>query len=259
MLGAIAGDIIGSIYEWNNIKTTEFPLFVEGCQFTDDTVLTVSVAECILRSTGYAENFKEYYARYPDAGYGVMFHQWACSSEMGPYNSWGNGSAMRVSPLGFAYSTLDEVLREAERSAAVTHNHPEGIRGAQATASAIFLSRSGNTKREVKEYVETEFGYNLGKSLDEIRPNYTFDVSCQGSVPQAITAFLESDGFEDAIRLAISIGGDSDTIACITGGIAQAFYGGVPEDIARQTLDLLDDQLLAVTIEFVDKYTPLNT
>ncbi|MBU4174344.1 MAG: ADP-ribosylglycohydrolase family protein [Actinobacteria bacterium] len=259
MLGAIAGDMIGSIYEWNNIKTTRFPLFGTGCVFTDDTVLTVSVADCILNGTGYAEKFKEYYARYPGAGYGGMFHQWASSSDMGPYNSWGNGSAMRVSPVGFAYSTLEEVLREAKRSAAATHDHPEGIKGAQATASAIFLSRSGNSKTEVKEYLETRFDYDLGKSLDEIRPNYTFDVSCQGSVPQAITAFLEADGFEDAIRLAISIGGDSDTIACITGGIAQAFYGGVPYVIARQALDLLDNDLRSVIIKFMDKYTPLDT
>ncbi len=259
MLGAIAGDIIGSIYEWNNIKTTRFPLFGAGCGFTDDTVLTVAVAECILNGTGYAEKFKEYYTQYPGAGYGGMFHRWASSSDVGPYNSWGNGSAMRVSPAGFAFSTLEEVLREAERSAAVTHNHPEGIRGAQATASAIFLAMSGKSKEEIREYIVSEFRYDLEESLDDIRPKYTFDVSCQGSVPQAITAFLESDGFENAIRLAISIGGDSDTIACITGGIAQAFYGGVPEDIAARTLDLLDNQLRSIVIEFMDKYTPLNT
>jgi len=254
MLGAIAGDMIGSIYEWNNIKTTEFHLFGEGCQFTDDTVLTVAVADCILSGAGYAEKFKEYYGRYPSAGYGGMFHQWAGSTDMGPYNSWGNGSAMRVSPVGFAFGTLEEVLREAERSAAVTHDHPEGIKGARATASAIFLARSGKSREEIKEYVETEFGYDLGKSLDDIRPMYTFEVSCQGSVPQAITAFLESDGFENAIRLAISIGGDSDTIACITGGIAQAFYGGVPVDIAARTLDLLDEYLRPVVVEFTDRY-----
>ena len=254
MLGAIAGDIIGSIYEWNNIKTTRFPLFGAGCEFTDDTVLTVSVADCILNGTGYAEKFKEYYTRYPGAGYGGRFHKWARSADMGSYNSWGNGSAMRVSPVGFAFDTLEKVLAEAERSAAVTHDHPEGIKGAQATASAIFLSRSGSTRREIREYLETEFDYDLEKSLDEIRPKYTFDVSCQGSVPQAITAFLESDGFENAIRLAISIGGDSDTIACITGGIAQAFYGGVPEDIAARTLDLLDEYLRPVVVEFTDRY-----
>lgn len=254
MLGAIAGDIIGSIYEWNNIKTTEFPLFGEGCRFTDDSVLTVAVADCLLHGAVYADKFKEYYAYYPNAGYGGMFHRWAGSDDMGPYMSWGNGSAMRVSPVGYAFDTLDEVLAEAKRSAAVTHDHPEGIKGAQATASAILLSRSGKTREEIKEYVESEFGYNLGEPLDQIRSYYRFDVSCQGSVPQAITAFLESDGFEDAIRLAISIGGDSDTIACITGGIAQAFYGGVPEDIAEKTLGLLDGRLRPVVVEFMERY-----
>lgn len=259
MLGAIAGDVVGSIFEWNNIKTTDFTLFGKGCHFTDDTVLTVAVADCVLNKSGYAEKFKEYYALYPGAGYGEMFHRWAGSSDMSPYNSWGNGSAMRVSPVGFAFDTLEEVLDEAERSASVTHDHPEGIKGAQATAAAIFLSRSGESKSAIKEYVQKSFGYDLGVPLDLIRPGYGFDVSCQGSVPQAITAFLESESFENAIRLAISIGGDSDTIACITGGIAQAFYGGVPENIAQDTLDRLDDKLRPVVLEFTDRFNILNS
>ena len=254
MIGAIAGDIIGSIYEWNNVRTTGFPLFSDHCSFTDDTVLTVAVADSIIRDTGYTEKLKEYYSYYPHAGYGGMFRRWAASADMGPYNSWGNGSAMRVSPVGFAFDTLDGVLEEAKRSAEVTHDHPEGIKGAQATASAIFLARTGKSKDEIGKYVEDTFKYDLGETIDEIRKYYTFDVSCQGSVPQAITAFLESNDFEDAIRKAVSIGGDSDTIACITGGIAQAFYGGVPDEIREKVLRILDARLSEVVHQFMDKY-----
>ncbi len=254
MLGAIAGDIIGSVYEGNNIKTKDFPLFDVNCQFTDDTVLTVAVADVILNGGGYADRLKEYYRCYPYAGYGGNFRLWAQSINTEPYNSWGNGSAMRVSPVGFAFTDLDSVLREAKRSAEVTHNHPEGIKGAQATAAAIFLARTGLEKGAIKSYIETTFGYDLGQTLETIRPGYRFDISCQGSVPQAILAFLESTDFEDAIRNAVSLGGDSDTIACITGGIAEAFYGGVPQPIAREALARLDQPLSAVTREFRFKY-----
>lgn len=254
MLGAITGDIIGSIFERNNIKTKEFPLFQTTSHFTDDTVLSVAVADLILNGGGYIDIYKTYYRRYPQAGYGKGFKNWANSENREPYNSLGNGSAMRVSPVGFAFNNLETVLQEAERSAEVTHNHPEGIRGARATATAIFLARTGNDKSAIKSYIETTFGYNLNQTLDEIRPAYRFDVSCQGSVPQAIIAFLESTDFEDAIRNAISIGGDSDTIACICGGIAHAFYGEVPEFIARQTLALLDTDLYNITQGFMDKY-----
>jgi ADP-ribosylglycohydrolase len=254
MLGAVSGDIIGSVYEWNNIKTTDFPLFVARSHFTDDTVLTVAVADCIMHGGGYADAFRRYYSRYPDAGYGGMFHRWAGSPDAGPYNSWGNGSAMRVSPVGYAFDTLDETLAEAGRSAGVTHDHPEGIKGARATASAIFMARNGGGKGEIKSYVESAFGYDLDRSVDEIRPGYSFDVSCRGSVPEAIIAFLESADFEDAVRLAISLGGDSDTIGCITGGISQAFYGGVPGDIREETLSRLDDGLRPVVAGFMDEY-----
>ena len=254
MIGAIAGDIIGSIYEGNNIKTKEFALFSRGCRFTDDTVLTIAVADTLLNGGNYTEQFKNYCRRYPDAGYGMNFRNWALSDRTEPYNSWGNGSAMRVSPIGFALSDLDSVLREARRSAEVTHNHPEGIKGAGATAAAIFLARTKKDKKLIKSYIETTFGYDLGFSLNRIRPHYQFDVSCQGSVPQAIAAFLESTDFEDAIRNAISIGGDSDTIACIAGGIAQAFYGGVPEAVARQALSILDEPLRQMTEAFTSKY-----
>lgn len=254
MLGSIVGDIIGSVYEWNNIKTKDFPLFHVNCQFTDDTVLTVAVADVILNGGKYAERLKEYYHCYPYAGYGGNFRHWCESNYNAPYNSWGNGSAMRVSPVGFAGADLNSVLREAKRSAEVTHNHPEGIKGAQATAAAIFLARTGHEKGVIKSYIETAFGYDLGQTLETIRPGYQFDVSCQGSVPQAILAFLESTDFEDAIRNAVSFGGDSDTIACITGGIAEAFYGGVPEPIAHQALAYLDQPLNVVTMEFMSKY-----
>jgi ADP-ribosylglycohydrolase len=258
MIGAMAGDVIGSVYERENVKTPDFePLFHEYSRPTDDTVLTAAVAEWILDGAedgDLVDKLKKYCLRYPQAGYGKTFIGWAMSSDRSPYNSWGNGSAMRVSPVGFAYDTLDEVLRHAERSAAVTHDHPEGIKGAQATATAIFLARTGSGKDDIRKYVESTFGYNLGESIDSIREWYKFDVSCQGSVPQAIRAFLESDGFEDAVRKAISIGGDSDTIACVAGGIAQAFYGGVPDDIRAGTWVRLDGPLREVVREFERRF-----
>jgi ADP-ribosylglycohydrolase len=254
MLGAIAGDIIGSIYERQNIKTKAFPLFGSESRFTDDTVLTVAVAETLLENGSYVQKFHDYFHRYPDAGYGGTFRKWATAASQEPYNSWGNGSAMRVSPIGFAFNQVDQVLEEAARSAAVTHNHPEGVKGAQATAVAILLARQGNSKTEIRDELTERFGYSFSQSLSELRPTYTFDVSCQGSVPPAILAFLESTDFEDAIRNAISIGGDSDTIACIAGGIAHAFYGEVPEAIAQQTLARLDLPMRTVVERFMTQY-----
>jgi ADP-ribosylglycohydrolase len=256
MLGAIAGDIIGSVYESNPIKTIDFPLFSRGSSFTDDTVLTVALADCILHGADYTAKLKEYFSLYPRAGYGGMFYHWASSNESRPYNSFGNGSAMRVSPAGYAFDTLEETLEQAERSAAVTHNHPEGIKGAQATAAAIFLARQGRDKVDIKEFVEAEFAYDLSEPLHSIRQWYHFDVTCQGSIPQAIIAFLESESYESAVRNAISLGGDSDTQACITGGIAQAFYGGVPRDITDKVLELLDDRLREITVKFMDMFYP---
>lgn len=255
MIGAIIGDIIGSAFEWQNVKTTEFPLFSEVSRFTDDTVLTVALADSILSGVPFVKKLKEYYRLYPNAGYGGNFAVWASSSYSDPYNSWGNGSAMRVSPVGFACSSLNEALNEAERSAAVTHNHPEGIKGAQAAAGAIYMARAGSSKEDIKDFIESQLGYNLSRSLDEIRPSYSFDVSCQGSVPEAIIAFLESEGFEDAVRKAISIGGDSDTIACITGGIAQAYYKEIPEFIEQKALDILDDSLKEIISSFRKKFS----
>jgi len=225
ILGAIAGDVIGSVYEFNNTRTTDFPLFKRETTFTDDTVMTIAIADAILHNKDFAQTILDYGKRYPNRGYGTSFFKWlAHDTPAPPYNSWGNGSAMRVSAVGFAYNDLDTVLKKAEKTAVVTHNHPEGIKGAQATAAAIFLARTGKNKAEIKAYIEQKFGYDLDFTLDEIRPTFPFDESCQGTVPQSIVAFLESTDYDSAIRLAISLGGDSDTIACITGGIAIAFY-----------------------------------
>jgi len=253
MIGAIAGDIIGSVYEWDRIKTKHFDLFSPDCFFTDDTVLTVALAESILTKKEYASLMKTYYRRYPGAGYGGFFHRWAQARDSQPYNSWGNGAAMRISSVGFAFDTLEDVLVRAAEYTAVTHNHQEGIKGAQATAAAIFLARKGSTKADIREYIAATFRYDLSRSLDDIRPAYLFTESCQETVPQAITSFLESTDFEDAIRNAISLGGDSDTLACITGGIAQAFYG-VPAAIADRAMSILDGDLRAMTVRFMSTY-----
>lgn len=250
MIGAIAGDVIGSVHEYIGTKTKDFPLFDPKCFFTDDSVLTVALADALLHELDYAVTLKLYYRRYPNAGYGGAFHRWASSESWAPYNSWGNGAAMRVSPAAWVADSLDGALALAEQSATVTHNHPEGIRGAQATAAAIFLARTGHGKDGIRRFVETTFGYDLQRTLAEIRPDYEFNESCQETVPEAITAFLEASDFEDAIRNAISLGGDADTLACITGSIAEPYFGGVPPDIRESVLLRLDDDLLAVVAEF---------
>mgnify|MGYP002620799586 CR=1 FL=1 len=247
MFGAIIGDTAGSVYEFNNIKTTDFPFFSPRSSYTDDSIMTLAVADWLLRDPKHThemlEKSMERFAMdnpYPMGGYGSGFHRWLFSGrERKPYNSWGNGSAMRVSAVGWAFNTLKETLHVAELSASITHNDPEGIKGAQATAAAIFIARTGKTKLEIKNYIEKTFGYDLQRTCDEIRPSYDFDPSCQGTVPEAIIAFLDSNDFESAIRLAVSLGGDSDTLACITGGIAEAFYHDIPEEIATQMWQLL--------------------
>jgi len=254
MLGAIAGDIIGSVHEFVETKTTDFPLFVAKSQFTDDTVLTVAVADCLLTGSSYGDKFHDYARAYPRCGYGLGFLHWVYEGRREAYNSWGNGSAMRVSPVALAFETLEEVVKQARATAEVTHNHPEGIRGAEATDSATFLARRGASKKEIRDLVEDQFGYDLSFTIAEIRPTYEFNESCQDTVPQAITAFLESKGYEDAIRLAISLGGDADTLACIAGGIAGAFYGGVPPHIATPAWNLLDDRLRTVVTDFCTKF-----
>lgn len=254
MLGAIAGDIIGSVYESRPIKTTDFPLFRDGSVFTDDTVLTVAVADALLTKKDYAAAYREYFGRYPHAGYGGAFRQWARSPVAGPYGSWGNGSAMRVSPVAWAFESLDSVITEAERTAAVTHNHPEGIRGAQATAAAVYLARTGSSKDEIRDFVTRRFTYDLSRSTDETRPGYRFDVSSQGTVPAALRAFLDADGYETAVRLAVSLGGDSDTLACIAGAVAEPFYGGLPAAVHREATTRLDPGLRAVVRAFSKRY-----
>lgn len=254
MIGAIAGDIIGSPYEWLGIKTTDFELFSKNSRFTDDTVLTVAIADCVLNKKDYAKTLKEYGRKYPHAGYGGWFINWLFEEPSYPYNSYGNGSAMRVSPIGFAFDDLDVVMEEARKSAEVTHNHPEGVKGAQAVAVAIFLARNGENKKTIKNKLSAMFGYNLDQKLDDIRPGYFFDVTCQGSVPQAIIAFLESNDYEDAVRKAVSLGGDSDTQGCITGGIAQAYYKDIPSYIIKDVEKILDPTLLSIIDAFNKEY-----
>jgi len=254
MLGAIAGDVIGSVYEASPVKLTDFELFSRGSQFTDDTVLTVATAEALLGDGDYAGAYRRYGRAFPNAGYGGSFFRWLFSENAGPYNSWGNGAAMRVSPVGFALDSVEDVLAEAARSAAVTHNHSEGIKGAQATALAVFLARSGADKESIRSEIEDRFGYDLARSLEVIRQTYRFDVSCQGSVPESLIAFLESTDYESTVRNAVSLGGDADTMACIAGGIAQAFYGGVPEQIAREVRARLPEGFLGVLDRFESRY-----
>jgi ADP-ribosylglycohydrolase len=254
MIGAIAGDIIGSVHEFGATKTKKFPLFVEGSVFTDDSVMTVAIAQAILTDGDYQKAVRDFGRRYPHAGYGGFFRGWLDSADPKPYNSWGNGSAMRVSPVGFAFDLVDDVLREAARTAEFTHNHPEGIKGAQATALAIFLARTEWDKDLIRHEISTRFGYDLDRTVDEIRPGYSFDESCQKTVPEAVVAFLDSSSYEDAVRNAVSLGGDSDTLACITGGIAEAFYGPVPPEILKKVREILPDDLLDVTDRFCDRY-----
>lgn len=254
MLGAIAGDFIGSRFEANPIKSKEFSLLSPENRITDDSVLTVAVADSLMHGRPYDRSLRDYYRRYPLAGYGGMFQTWANSENMGPYRSFGNGSAMRVSPVGWLGADSDQVLAEAERSAAVTHNHPEGIKGAQAVALAVFLARQSFSRNEIKEEIQERFGYDLSGSLERIRPGYRFDVTCQGSVPQAFMAFLEAADYEDAVRNAISLGGDADTQACIAGGLAEAFFGPVPDLIQRAVFDSLDEFLKNKVIQFYSRF-----
>lgn len=261
MYGAIIGDIVGSIYEFDNIKTKDFPLFSDKCFFTDDTVMSVCVAKALMiYGTEDVHNFKkgliaimhEIGNRYPLCGYGGRFGNWILRRETFLYNSWGNGSAMRVSPVIWYAKTLEEAEILAKATANVTHNHPEGIKGAVVTACAGWLAKNGASKEEIAEYISRH--YDIGFTLDEIRPAYQFDESCQGTVPQAMVAFLESESFEDAIRNAISIGGDSDTLAAITGAVAEAFYG-IDSTIVKYAESYLDGELRETVNNFVKLYT----
>jgi ADP-ribosylglycohydrolase len=253
MIGAIAGDIIGSIYEWHRIKVKDFPLFSDRCHFTDDSVHTIALADAILSQCSYVDKLHEYFDRYPHAGYGGFFRRWASNKEREPYNSYGNGAAMRISPVGFAYDSLEEVLKNAEHFTAVTHNHPEGIKGGQAVAASIFMAKTGQSMEEIRAFISEKFGYDLTRKLVDIRPEYSFNETCQGTVPEAITAFLESTSYEDAVRNAVSLGGDSDTLAAITGGIADAYFG-VPDWIQDKVFSILDNSLCAITRRFQERY-----
>lgn len=254
LLGAVAGDVIGSAYEHHPLKTTRFELFTPRSDLTDDSILTLAVAEAVLSGRGYGDVILEYAREYPGRGYGGYFLNWVRSSNPHPYNSFGNGSAMRVSPVGWAFNDEQQVLQQAEASAVVTHDHPEGVRGAQAVALAVFLARKGNSREEIKQEITSRFGYDLEQTLDEIRPSYAFDETCQGTVPQAVIAFLESNGYEDAVRKAVSLGGDADTLAAITGSIAEAFYVGVPRAIVREVKLRTPPALWAVIERFSRKY-----
>jgi ADP-ribosylglycohydrolase len=251
MLGAIAGDVIGSAYEWHKAESRDFPLFTDRSHFTDDTVMTCAIARAILdaREAGVEPDYRgamlDLGRRYPHAGYGGMFRQWLASGDPQPYNSFGNGSAMRVSPVGFLFDDERMVLGQARASAMPTHDHPEGIKGAQAIALTVFLARNGAHKEEIRRRIEREFGYDLSRTLEEIRPGYSFDVTCQGSVPEAIVAFLDAADLEAAVRNAIWLGGDADTQACIAGAIAEAMWG-VPAEIEGQVIARLPDDLAEV-------------
>ena len=270
MLGAIIGDTVGSVFEFNNTKDVNFPLFCPRSSYTDDSLMSLAVAKWLTVDNTHSHKvledvMVEIASEYtcPMGGYGGGFSRWLFAPEKlvdfnegtrsvcrRPYNSWGNGSAMRVSAVGWMYDTLEETERVAELSASITHNHPEGIKGAQATAAAIFMGRTGSTKEEIREYIQTRFGYDLSKTWSDIHPTYGWEDSCQGTVPPAIIAFLDSEDFEEAIRLAVSLGGDSDTLACITGGIAEAFYKKIPQEMIEQTMSRLTTPLRAILESF---------
>jgi ADP-ribosylglycohydrolase len=263
MYGAILGDIIGSPYEFDmGNKTKDFPLFSDKSYFTDDTVMTIAVAKAFIGAPDdenlirqrLVHSMQKWGHRYPGAGYGIRFNCWLNSENPQPYNSWGNGSAMRVAPVAWLYHHLDAVRRMARISAEVTHNHPEGIKGSEATAASIFLARTGHSKPEIKSYIEKEFHYCLNRTCDEIRPTYYHVESCQETVPEAITAFLEGNSFEDVIRTAVSLGGDCDTLTCIAGSIAEGFYG-VPETLKVECRNRLDPALLNVLDHFTELIT----
>lgn len=254
MLGAIAGDIVGSVYENLRTQRKDFRLFTPVSTFTDDSVLTIAVADAILTGCDYGPVIKSYARRHPLRGYGSRFLVWMASPAMKPYNSFGNGSAMRVSPVAHAFTSEEEVLDQAKRTAECTHNHPEGVKGAQATALAVFLARCGADKERIRHEIESRFGYDLGRTIDEIRPDYRIDLTCQGSVPEAIIAFLDSSSFEDALRNAVSLGGDADTQACIAGAIAEAHYRTIPAPILLKIRKRLPKSLWQTALEFTRRF-----
>ncbi|MBL6928254.1 MAG: ADP-ribosylglycohydrolase family protein [Rhodospirillales bacterium] len=253
MLGAIAGDIIGSAFEHRSIKTTDFTLFGPGSAATDDSVLTIAVADALMGKRDFAQTIRQYARRYPNAGYGGMFIGWMMDETAGPYNSFGNGSAMRVSPVAWVAKSKAETLKLAAETAAVTHSHPEGIKGAQATALAVWLARQGTSAHEIAQTMTEDFGYDLSVSIKRIRPTYGFDITCQGSVPQALRCALEARSFEEAVRLAVSLGGDADTQACIAGAVAEARFG-LPKTIAKKAMTYLTHEQRTIVTQFRQTY-----
>ncbi|PLS19168.1 hypothetical protein CVD28_01815 [Bacillus sp. M6-12] len=256
MIGAIAGDILGSTYEILNTKRKDFTLFRPLSRYTDDTVLTIATADCILHDGNFMEYYRKYCISNQMRGYGSKFYLWALFNGKEPYNSMGNGSAMRVSPIGYIAKSVDEVLYFAEKSASATHNHPEGIKGAQAVALAIYLAKQNSSKEEIKYFIESKLGYDLSMSYDDLKKSYKGGGTCPLTVPQAIICFLDSTDFEDSIRNAIALGGDSDTLACITGSIAEAYYKKIPAEIIEKTINKLPTKFIATIHEFSEKYIP---
>lgn len=254
MLGAIAGDIIGSSHEFIRTKKKDFRLFTSFSHYTDDTVLTLAVADAILKGKAYGPSIKSYARRHPFRGFGPKFTFWMLTPSKKGYNSLGNGSAMRVSPVAHAFDTENEMLDQAGKSAECTHNHPEGIKGAQATAHAIFMARNHASKKEIRKMISQRYGYNLSRKMEDLRPTYKMDITCPGSVPEAIIAFLESDGFEDCIRNAVSLGGDADTQAAVAGAIAEPFYSGIPDHILQGVSGKLPRGYKNTIIKFYEKY-----
>lgn len=260
MIGALIGDVVGSRFEWHNLKSKDFELFSKSCHYTDDSVMTIAIMKAFLESSSNYSDLSDKAIlsmvslgrKYPTCGYGGRFYQWIFSEEQEPYNSYGNGAAMRVSACGMVAESLEEAKEFSQIVTGCTHNHPEGLKGAEAVACAIFLAKSGMSKEEIREYILKNY-YQISFTLDEIREDYSFDVSCQGSVPQALEAFFESHSFEDAIRNAISIGGDSDTIAAITGSIAGVYYG-IPKEIEEMILSYFDEDLKSIVFSFEKKY-----
>jgi ADP-ribosylglycohydrolase len=257
MWGAIIGDVVGSLFEKFNHKSKNFELFHALSHYTDDTVMTIATMDALLKDIPFEIAYKEWYRKYPKAGFGQRFREWGKDDSYEPLRSYGNGSAMRVSPVAYWKETLDEVINLADMSTAITHNHPEGVKGARAVASVIFLARSNKSKEEIKKHIEDTYHYDLSETTDSIRSWYKFDVTCQGSVPQAIRCFYEATDFEDAIRLAISIGGDSDTIACMTGSMAEAYYP-IDRKIKQETLNRLPREFVDVFYTFLEKTGQLS-
>lgn len=252
MKGAILGDIIGSTREWRRIKTEQFVLFPQGSRYTDDSVMTIATADAILNGKSFTQSYYKWGNSYPKAGYGGMFRKWLMSDNPKPYNSFGNGSAMRVSPIGWLFNNIDDVKSNAYQSAICTHNHKEGVKGAESIAIAIFMARNKFAIEDIKKYIQDNYKYNLERKIEDIRPTYKFDSSCQGSVPESIICFLESNSYEETVRKAISLGGDSDTLACIAGSIAEAYYG-IPYNINKNIYRYLPGTMIKIVQQFENK------